>query len=233
MAWARIWDRVVIQRLETLEHFPKGVEDLLYLQDLKITYPEHKSTFQSLLSSKPARVLEIGCGVGATISLFAEIGSECYGCDVSAESIKIASQYLKSKNFKTSSAPHIPFDASIKFDLVLSNSVFQYLSSADCATATLNAMLMRLSPKKGSAIYISDLFNQEKQVEYKKFRMRELGIDEPAWKERYANSKHLYFHQDFFRDWARKNGLNIQLSDPSGYLSDHKDFRFDVLITSN
>jgi SAM-dependent methyltransferase len=57
---------------------------------------------REVLSSRPARILDLGCGPGLYTSALAELGHECAGVDFSPASIEYAREYAEKKHLRCS-----------------------------------------------------------------------------------------------------------------------------------
>ena len=129
--------------------------------------------------------------------------------------------------FECSPANIIPFDE--KFDLVLSNSVFQYFDSINYAKEVINKVFLKLN--KGGKFIITDLPNADKEEEFKYFRMKEMGLNEKQWNDRYSEVKHQNYRYEELKSFVENIGCKYSFKEPSNYLSKHQAFKFDIWIT--
>lgn len=84
------------------------------------------------------RVLDLGCGNGATVAFFSKLGYETYGLDLSETAIEMANDYLKSEglkaDLKVGDAAALPY-ADGFFDVVVSYGVIDMLEPSQTVTA--------------------------------------------------------------------------------------------------
>ena len=227
MTWHEILSNVIEKKINTLGKEPSNLSDLIFLQDNKVLPEEHEKSFKYVLDLAPSKILEIGCGNGSVLYLFDRIGCEVFGIDYVEKSIDIASKIMPKGKFKCSPANVIPFDE--KFDLVLSNSVFQYFESMDYAKNVIEEVILKLN--NGGKFIITDLPNADQEEDFKLFRMNEMGLNEQQWQKRYAEVSHLNYRYEDLKDYVESIGCKYSFKDPSNYLSKHQEFKFDIWIT--
>ena len=84
---------------------------------------------------KKVNLLDFGCGQGANLKYFEDqIGFNCYGVDISKDSVPVAKSRLKnSNNIKLIEPKPSENDDffNIKFDIIISSQVLYYLSDSD------------------------------------------------------------------------------------------------------
>ena len=76
----------------------------------------------------------------------------------------------------------------------------------------------------------SDLPDVNSTEEFKKFRMKEFGLNEREWQERYSTVKHLYYDYEDLKEFVEDMGYKYSVIKPSNYLSKHQKFKFDLWI---
>ncbi len=88
------------------------------------------------LSSTPLRVLDIGCGTGAMGILFAEMGHQVTGIDLSEKMMEKAREKAEERSLplelRAGDAEHLPFRDS-SFDLVVMRHLLWTLPHPECA----------------------------------------------------------------------------------------------------
>ena len=99
-----------------------------YFIKLRVALMEAK-IYKKILSQKSMRILDFGCGIGATEvflkSCFPD--AEIFGIDTSAKSIKAAKgMQLNNVFFSTSESSVLPFEDNY-FDLIYSNGTFHHM----------------------------------------------------------------------------------------------------------
>ena len=155
-------------------------------------------------------VFEVGCGCGANLYLFQNDGYHVGGMDYSARLIEIASGVLIDPvELICREAASLPCD--IKYDAILSNSVFSYFDSYEYAEKVLEAMYS----KANQSIGIIDIHNIEKKEEFIQFRRR-LYKD---YEERYQDLPKFFYEKSFFLYFAEKYNMSIKFTKP-----DMKDY---------
>lgn len=107
----------------------------------------------SLLPSKPAKILDLGCGTGWTSVMIARSGYTVVGQDISQEAIALANKYQLSKNYQLS------FTASdyesMAYDAEFDGAVFfDCLHHAEDEVAALKSVYRCLKP--GGIVVISE-----------------------------------------------------------------------------
>lgn len=121
-------------------------------------------TVSRLLAFAPRQVLELGCGVGLIAHRLAPQVSEYHGVDISANALR---QLVRGISAGTGDritvhngpAHNLSHLDGRHFDLIILNSVAQYLPSAAHLTQVLNEALTRLSP--GGVLFLGDLRNRD------------------------------------------------------------------------
>ena len=226
MSWKSVYSKVVKKRLEILGREPTTLSDLIFLQDLKVIPEEHQKSFQYLFDLQPKRVLEIGCGCGSLLYLFYKNNCEVFGIDYVPKAINIAQKIMPKGQFKCCDANNISFEG--KFDLILSNSVFQYFDSLEYAKDVIKTSLSKLDIN-GNLI-ITDLPRADTEKEFALFRMKEMDIGEEEWNKRYSQVKHLHYDFDDLKLFVESLGYKYKSISPSNYLSKHQFFKFDIWI---
>lgn len=155
-------------------------------------------------------VFEVGCGCGANLYLFQNDGYHVGGMDYAANLIEIAGSVLTDPiELICKEAADLSWD--VKYDAVLSNSVFSYFDSYEYAEKVLEAMYN----KANHAIGIIDIHNIEKKEEFIQFRK---GLYQD-YEERYQDLPKFFYEKSFFLDFAEKNNMSIKFTKP-----DMKDY---------
>jgi SAM-dependent methyltransferase len=78
----------------------------------------------------PARVLDLGCGLGAEVGHLAKVGFEATGIDASLVAIDRAQTAWPSARFVVGDVRHLPFEADA-FDVLLDRGCLHYLPPVD------------------------------------------------------------------------------------------------------
>lgn len=182
--------------------------------------------FSALHQRRPLRSLfEVGCGCGANLYLFQVCGGiEIGGVDYSAAEIEIAEKVLQNpKELVCDEA--INMTADIRYDAVLSNSVFSYFESYDYAEKVLETMYRKANYSIG-IVDIHDAQKKEAFVEYRKAIIED-------YEDRYRELPKFFYEKSFFLDFAEKHDMSIRFSRPAmkGYWNN--DYVFNCFMMKN
>lgn len=96
--------------------------------------PEHEATFPLRIAAAlraigpvPKRILDFGCGTGASTRLLAEAGHNVTGVDASESGIRVARSLVTNATFHhLDSEAHLPFEGGT-FDVCLCTEVIEHL----------------------------------------------------------------------------------------------------------
>lgn len=197
----------VFLELKRIAGFDVVGEGLAYEQ-LYDQYAEIKNEleFHALKQRNPIRSLfEVGCGSGANLYLFQKEGVEIGGVDYSAAEIEIAGKVLLSpKELVCDEAINI--SPEIKYDAVLSNSVFSYFESYDYAEKVLELMYR----KTNYSIGLVDIHDADKKEAFTAYRKQIIE----DYEERYKELPKFFYEKSFFLDFAWRHDMSIRFSSP-------------------
>lgn len=120
-----------------------------------------EQTVARILSYKPKRVLEIGCGTGMLLSRIVTSCEHYYGIDISKEALDYVWQYVTRNNWQAKVT--LAQQAADKFeaidpdsiDTVIINSVLQFFPSVDYLADVLERASQRMTP--GGFIFVGDV----------------------------------------------------------------------------
>lgn len=150
-------------------------------------------------------VFEVGCGCGANLYLFQNDGYHVGGMDYATHLIEIAGRVLTDPiELICEEAASLSWE--VKYDAVLSNSVFSYFDSYEYAEKVLEAMYHKANQTMG----IIDIHNIEKKEEFIQFR-KELDQD---YEKRYQDLPKFFYDKSFFLDFAEKHNMSIKFTKP-------------------
>lgn len=97
---------------------------------------------------KPGKLLDIGCGIGNSMILFAKKGFDCIGLDISTKQLEYAEKYAKKNNVEfqlvEGSMIFLPFKT--KFDYIISVAALHHLDSENKRLKALEEMKKVLKP---------------------------------------------------------------------------------------
>lgn len=143
------------------------------------------------------------------------------GVDYSSTEVRIAELVLKSpRELICDEAANM--STEIKYDAVLSNSVFSYFDSYDYAQKVLEIMYQ----KANYSIGIIDIHDVEKKSEFTAFRKRIIK----DYEERYRDLPKLFYMKSFFLKFAADHNMSIRFSNSGmrGYWN--HDFVFNCFM---
>jgi len=119
-------------------------------------------TVARILSLKPKRVLEIGCGTGMLLFRIAPHSKHYCGTDLSARALDYVRGQLKNRDLSEVTLSQRAADAlddleGGPFDVVILNSVVQYFPDVDYLVRVLEQVATKV--RDGGAIFIGDVRN--------------------------------------------------------------------------
>lgn len=201
----------------------EGVEFTEYLRQYRQIKKELEFSAEGKVRPMES-LFEVGCGSGANLYLGEREGLEVGGIDYSESLIKIAKGILK-KPKELICDEAIRLSSEIKYDAVLSNSVFSYFEDYDYAWEVLEIMYEKANYSIG-IIDIHDMDKKDDFITYRKNLIEDYEI-------RYRGLPKLFYDRAFFLDFAKKHGLHIrfQVSDIKGYWNN--DFVFSCFLLKN
>ena len=184
---------------------------------------QYEDTKKKLNLSQGQSVFEVGCGCGANLYMFLHDGIQVGGIDYSHALIEIMQEIMPKENLLEcicDEAVHMPVD--IKYDAILSNSVFSYFGDFTYAENVLQKMLA----KAKYSIALLDVHDVDKKEEFIAYRIK----NTENYKERYKDLPKLFYPRKFFEDFALKNHLQIEFypSNVEGYWNN--DFIYNVYM---
>jgi amino acid adenylation domain-containing protein len=122
-----------------------------------------EATAERILSRRPQRLLEIGCGVGLVLRRLAPHCAAYFGTDLSPMAIARLERWLRTADglpqVRLAARPAVDFDGLPRdFDTVVLNSVIQYFPGADYLLEVLRSAATHLVP--GGRMFIGDVRHQ-------------------------------------------------------------------------
>lgn len=218
-------ERVFLE-LKRIAGFDVVGEGLAYGQ-LYDQYKEIKNEleFHALERERPVKSLfEVGCGSGANLYLFQKDGLKIGGVDYSAAEIEIAGKVLQNpKELICDEAVNI--SPAIKYDAVLSNSVFSYFESYDYAEKVLELMYQ----KADYSIGLVDIHDADKKEAFTAYRKQIIE----DYEERYQGLPKFFYEKSFFLEFAWRHDMSIRFTKPGmqGYWNN--DYVFNCFMIKN
>ena len=227
-SWKRIWNKREIEHgddtllsLIRLDGFDEGAGNIS-----QVNWIEYVNWIKGKLDiDETDSIFEIGCGGGAFIYPFYNMGHKVAGIDYSNSLIKNIQDTIPNMNFFCCEA--IKLNVSKKFDVVISNSVFQYFESYDYAEIVVNKMLNKARKK----IAVLDINDIDKRNDAENLRRGALSKEE--YENKYSGLNHLFYDKTFFIDIARRFNYTIDVFSQNIKHYGNNPFRFNVIISKN
>ena len=223
-SWLGIWER---KGREASGKPAYGIADLLAADGfdgaMAQTGPSAQRHIAAMITESlgiqpKTRILEVGCGAGAVLSLLRDTRANLAGVDYSAPHIEIARAALPEMEFHVAEATALPFPDGA-FDAAFSYGVFLYFRDLDYASAVLREMLRVVRP--GAPVLIQDVPDAAKREACEEAR-RAAGAA--------LNPPHCYYPKEFFMEFAASCGRHGKIMDQAvpGYTNSR--FRYNVLL---
>ena len=155
--------------------------------------------------------------------MFQHDGVQVGGLDYSQALIDIMQEIIPKDNLREcicDEAINMPVD--IKYDAVLSNSVFSYFPGVGYA----EQVLLKMFVKANHSIALLDVHDAEKKEAFIVYRKK----NTENYEERYKDLPKLFYPRKFFEDFAAKHQLRIKFyrSKVEGYWNN--DFIYNVYM---
>ena len=214
-----------LKRADGFDVVHKGLSVASLIKQFEDTKNQFANAFEDRDFSHANSLYEVGCGAGANLYMFEQLGLKVGGIDYSKALCDIARTILKSSDIICAEAIRMPSaDAGI-YDFVLSNSVFSYFPDFLYAQSVLEKMYEKCK----YAIGIIDIHDKEKEQAFIDYRIKTV----PNYKERYKDLKKLFYDKDFFINFAQKHRMKILFSksEVEGYWNN--DFVFSCFLYKN
>ena len=166
-------------------------------------------------------VLEIGCGCGAFLYVLRPFTDHLSGIDYSSTLLNFALRAIPNGQFKTLEARDVA-KLNKKFQVIISNSVFQYFQTYDYSNLVLEKVHHILEPY--GQIAILDINDLKKKPFFKDIRANGYGKD-------YKHLDQNFYSKTYFTKFAYKYGYEIEIEDQKieNYVNSY--LRFNVFLT--
>ena len=151
------------------------------------------------------------------------MGNKVSGIDYSSSLIENIQKTIPDMNFCCCEA--IKLNVSKKFDVAISNSVFQYFESYEYAKTVINKMLSKVK-KKIAILNINDI-NKKDDAE----KLRKVALSEEEYEDKYSGLNHLFYDKSFFIDTAKGLNCSTEVFPQNIEQYGNNPFRFNVIIT--
>ena len=212
--WKEIWDRhdailtghedfeSLIMELKKANGFDVVGDDGVSFE----SWMNHIRTTKEILGTDICSLYEVGCGSGANLVMFQHVGiGKVGGVDYSDKLARAARTATGSDDITCAEANAFP--TSPHYDAVISDSVTQYLPSLEYA----KQMFDRMAEKADKTVAVLDVHDEAKRAEWQEHRR--LVIDDYDKKYSGLDNEKLFISRDFFREFARKHGLQLKVTE--------------------
>lgn len=230
--WLKIWNKkgAKFKKItETNVIKTNGFDTKLGKFDKKGYENYVKNKVKLLKISKNSNILEYGCGAGALLNILHKSKhNNLYGIDYSLNLIKKVKKFLPNISYIVGDYKKIKFFKK-KFDIIISNSVFQYFDNYDYSKKVIYKMISFLN--KNGQVLILDIPDKKKEIKYKKKKSKILG--ESLYLQKNDKYDHLYYEKSFFKKISKKKNLKIKIFNQNTKFYLNSPYRFNVLFKKN
>ena len=176
-------------------------------------------------AGKLESIYEVGCGSGVNLFLFQKMYSELKvgGIDYSIPLIELAKKVIKSEDISLGEA--LAFDPEKKYDVVLSDSVFQYFHSAEYGFAVLEKMYDKAN-KMLLVTEIHDIDLYEEHMQYRKSCVEN-------YDEIYKGLEKTYYNKQDFIKFANEKQCRYEIVKPDNGIYWNDAYVFDFWLYKN
>lgn len=247
--WQKIWDEAYSQSAPeddptfNIRGWNSSYTGLLTPVNEMQEWVNH--TVRRILSLRPERVLEIGCGMGLLLFRVAPHCSHYCGIDVSAEAIRYVEEHIQQNKSHWSqvklaigTADTLDVFDSEEFDTIVINSVVQYFPTIHYLVRVLEEAIKRV--KQGGRIFIGDVrhlsllqaFHTSVQLYQADGQLSTSELKQRI-RNRVSQDRELVIDPDFFialkQHLPQISQVEIQLKRGS-YHNELTRFRYDVVL---
>lgn len=224
-SWIEVWNRRTLNRnigvlegLIALNGFDTETGKIKKTEWLQ--YASQLGKFLDLKTNES--VFEVGCGSGALLYALLKHynGLVVGGLDFSLTAIEVASQFLTNGKFTCADASEL--DSRVKYDHVISNSVFQYLTMESA-----RKVLSLMTQKSRRSVLVADVPDAALKEESEAARKE--ALPPGVYDQKYSQVTHTYFERSFFEEFFYKNGMGCQIIDNFIPNYVNNPYRFNVI----
>jgi SAM-dependent methyltransferase len=226
--WHSVWSKrvlpessgTVLEKLIAMDGFdtPLGVME-------EADWRNYVTRFAERSGITPAdSIFEVGCGSGAFLYPFYEMGQKVSGIDFSTELVKVARSVMPLAASALEATEASVIDPAQKFDVVIANHVIHYFPGMEYAAGVLDAMFRKAS----KCVSVSGIPDQSLRADSESFRKGMLSDDE--YEKKYAGLPILYFQKDWFQQLAEANSFSCAFFEHQMPGFAQNQFRFDCVM---
>lgn len=188
-------------------------------------YNEYLDMFERIAKNcnvEPESIYEVGCGSGVNLYLFEQLNhiKILGGIDYSANLIEIAQKVVTSKDLQCDEA--IDISVNNQYDVVLSDSVFQYFETEEYGFEVFEKMF----EKAKKMVVVKEIHDKAKEKEHLAFR-RKMDAN---YDENYKNLGKTFYERKKFEDFAKKHGCRYEITRFQNESYWNNDFVFDFYL---
>ena len=224
--WLEIWEQkgtnLKSSKIDNIIS-ANGFDSKLSQYNKKNWFKYIKNLVKKIKVNKNSEILEYGCGAGAFLCYWYGKNYHLNGIDYSKSLIRKGKKYFPKVNFIVGEISSIE-KFKKKFDLIFSHSVFQYFENYKYAQNLISKMLTKIKTK--GYICILDIPDKSKEKVFIRKLKKEVGIEE--YKKKYEKNKHIFYQKSFFKNFAKKNKLKVEIFDHYPISSENSKYRFNV-----
>jgi len=224
--WIDLFNEIAEDKKHIYLHQMSGWKDI---EDVAIWEKYVADVIQDHIQAD-SKIFEAGCGCAGFLVSIKKLypGVKIAGMDAAASTIqRIQKEILPQEDschFKVGTLPHdLAQEASGIYDIVLANSVFQYIQSKEDAQKTVQEMIRMAGPK--GKVIIGDVCDEEfRHINEEKMRLLWSGYGETQ-----GYPCHAYYKKEWWnRFLGEKNSLSIRHVDVEEYW--RRKYRYVVYI---
>ncbi len=167
-------------------------------------------------------VYEVGCGSGVNLFLFSRRSDNCVlgGCDYASNMVKCARKVVDSDDMIVAEA--IDIKESPQYDVVMSESVFQYFPSLEYARDVLSKMIK----KARKLVYVGEVSDIEFEEEQLNARRQQI----PDYDNRYRGLGRMFYAKAWFEEIAKEHGCRVLFTGIANDKYVNGKYQFNVYI---
>lgn len=167
-------------------------------------------------------VYEVGCGSGVNLYLLQKLFPQLKagGIDYSEPLIQIAGSVVESKDLSFGEA--VKIDTKNKYDVLLSDSVFQYFQTKEYGYEVLEKMY----DKANKMVVITEIHDIELYEEHMQYRKSCVE----NYEERYKGLEKTFYDKQSFIDFAEKKQCRYEIVKPENEIYWNNEYVFDFYL---
>lgn len=229
--WSEIWNNRTIDAKRSSSIFQTfcemkkadGFDTHLNVNYYKNFYNEFLVMLDKIKGVKINSVYEVGCGCGVNLYLFRQLCNieHIGGIDYSHILVD-AAKYFLSLPYEIVCGEAITLDTAEKYDLVLSDSVFQYFDNENYGLSVLDKMY----EKANKLLIIKEIHDKDKRQVHLDYRRKH----DCNYDEHYKGLDKTYYNKKMFIDFAIKHGNNYDIVYPKNNDYWNNNFIFDFYL---